>query len=144
MERVPLGTVGGDAAALLTPGLGCGEGRNGPQLFEMVIPMVQPHFGQLPLHPCLVLLGGQLNSCLSVPPAAACLSTCHLLSGFLAVSGQCYSCWSASELFPHQGTSAEELLCSFLQVLGRSCPTAETAIQNTSLQPLCMIQQQQS
>lgn len=123
-----------NAAALLTPGLGCGEGGNGPRLFV---------YGQPAVSPALFSLGAVELLCVSFPAAPASPSICHLLLSvafWLCLDGVTAAGLPVSSS-PHQGASDEELLCCFLQTLGRSWPTAERVLQNMRLRLLCITEQ---
>lgn len=82
----------GDAAALLAPGLGCGEGGNRPRLFMCGQPSGTPTLWAAPSVPRLVLPRGQLNSCaflssqLLLPVPQSVTSCPRWLSGCLWVA----------------------------------------------------------
>lgn len=111
----------GDAAALLTPGLGCGEGGNRPWVFVYGQPRGTSLLWVAPCIPLLVLPWGQLNSraflsllLLPVPQVS------HLLlsEAFWLSLDSVMAAGLPMSSFPHRGASYEELLCCFLRDFG--------------------------
>lgn len=145
MERVPLGRAGGGRCCPSRPRFGLRGRREQTSALHAWSAQWHTHALGGPLCPPPCSPQGTVELlCLSFfSAAAACPSVCHLLPSvafWLSLGGVMAAGLPVSSS-PRQGASDEGLLCCFPQTSGISRPTAERAIQNVRLRPLCIAEQ---